>query len=105
MIGSVRSISCGGSLFPQAVHDNQILIVVWDTGSGKTTQDLAEAGGRSAASLRGSVGSMAAVWAKAGENFSSVVRVIVYAIVSDYSNQQQKNLISIISTLATRWRF
>lgn len=102
MIASVRScISCCGSLFPQAVQDNQILIVVWDTGSVKTTQDLAEDGGRSAASLRESV---AAVWVKAGENFSSVVKVIVHAIVSDHSNQQQKNLMSIISTLATRWR-
>jgi HrpA-like RNA helicase len=34
-------------IFPQAVHDNQILIVVGETGSGKTTQItqyLAEAG-------------------------------------------------------------
>lgn len=41
------SLCCGVDIMLQAVHDNQILIVIGETGSGKTTQItqyLAEAG-------------------------------------------------------------
>lgn len=42
-----NSLCSGDDIFLQAVHDNQILIVIGETGSGKTTQItqyLAEAG-------------------------------------------------------------
>lgn len=63
-------VSWCGSLLPQALHDDQILIVVRETGSGKTTQitqDLAEAGGRSAARWGACVRSTAALRAQKGE--------------------------------------